>query len=650
MISANVAATNNAAIGNNTVGLIVTDEGGLTATANLIVTVTQMNTMTGSNVTVAGNGVALIFSNVMTAGNTSITEIDPSAVGPLLSGYSAGGVAFNVSTTAVFSGPIVITFDVPGITDPTIFSTLRILHGEGTPSALIDRTILPPDSPAPDFANKKISARVTSLSPFVLAKIDLSALTYEADVAPRPNGNGSVTISDWVQVGRFAAGLDTPSAGNEFQRADSAPRASFGDGKITVSDWVQAGRYAAGLDGTAFAAGPTTFIAAAQPTAHTPEIEGTRLLSVRNEIFQRGQLNSLPIEIAAQGNENAAAFSLNFDPKQLTFVDAVVSNGAALQVNQSQAANGRLGVALALPAGQQIAAGTRSLLTLRFIPNGGEGDVITNINFSDQLLKREVVDVFAAPLAAVNYTGGSVTIRGRAAANVSAASYVVAELAAEAIASAFGAGLATMTAGAVSMPLPHTLGGTSVKVKDALGVERIAPLFFVSPNQINYQIPAATAEGIAVVTITNSLGEVTSGILRIARVAPGLFTAEASGKGWAAAEVVTVAGDGSQTVSPVARFDQSQNKILPVPIDVSAHLTVLVLYGTGIRQRGDLAEVKVKVGGVEAAVEFAGAQANYSGLDQINVRLPKSLLGRGEVEVELMIAEKVANRVKVFCQ
>ncbi len=54
----------------------------------------------------------------------------------------------------------------------------------------------------------------------------IQALGYEADVAPRPlgNGNGLVTILDWGQMGRFAAGLDTPAVGSEFQRADCAPR------------------------------------------------------------------------------------------------------------------------------------------------------------------------------------------------------------------------------------------------------------------------------------------------------------------------------------------------------------------------------------------------------------------------------------------
>ncbi len=72
---------------------------------------------------------------------------------------------------------------------------------------------------------------------------------YEADVSPRPNGNnnGTVTIADWVQTGRFAAGVDA-AAGSEFQRADCAPKETKGDGRMSIADWVQAGRYAAGID------------------------------------------------------------------------------------------------------------------------------------------------------------------------------------------------------------------------------------------------------------------------------------------------------------------------------------------------------------------------------------------------------------------
>ena len=63
-------------------------------------------------------------------------------------------------------------------------------------------------------------------------------------------------------------------------------------------------------------------------------------------------------------------------------------------------------------------------------------------------------------------------------------------LASEAIAAAFGTGLATTTSAATTLPLPTQLAGTTVKIKDSAGIERLAPLFFVSPTQVNYQIPA----------------------------------------------------------------------------------------------------------------------------------------------------------------
>src|SRR6185436_7422307 len=83
-------------------------------------------------------------------------------------------------------------------------------------------------------------------------------IPYEGDVAPRPTGSGTLVVSDWVQIGRFSVGLDTPAPGSEFQRADCAPRAMLGDAQVTVADWVQAGRYSVGLDSVTAAGGPTS--------------------------------------------------------------------------------------------------------------------------------------------------------------------------------------------------------------------------------------------------------------------------------------------------------------------------------------------------------------------------------------------------------
>ena len=127
-----------------------------------------------------------------------------------------------------------------------------------------------------------------------------------------------------------------------------------------------------------------------------------------------------------------------------------------------------------------------------------------------------------------------------------------------------------------------------------------------------------------------------------------MFAADASGKGWAAADVVYVKSDQSQVIERVARFDVGQNKIVPVPIDVGTDAVVLVLYGTGIRHRAELAQVKVKIGGLDAVVDYADKQGQFQGLDQINVRLPKSLLGRGEVNVEVSVEGKAANTIRIM--
>src|SRR5262249_41679477 len=74
---------------------------------------------------------------------------------------------------------------------------------------------------------------------YTSGNISIAAVSYEADTSPRPVGDRVLTATDWVQVGRFAARLDLPAAGDEFQRADCAPRFSRGDGRITIRDWVQ---------------------------------------------------------------------------------------------------------------------------------------------------------------------------------------------------------------------------------------------------------------------------------------------------------------------------------------------------------------------------------------------------------------------------
>src|SRR6185503_5711727 len=55
---------------------------------------------------------------------------------------------------------------------------------------------------------------------FTAGSVTLLAADFEGDAAPRPNGDRSLTIVDWVQVGRYVAGLDPIPAPDAFQRAD----------------------------------------------------------------------------------------------------------------------------------------------------------------------------------------------------------------------------------------------------------------------------------------------------------------------------------------------------------------------------------------------------------------------------------------------
>jgi uncharacterized protein (TIGR03437 family) len=118
--------------------------------------------------------------------------------------------------------------------------------------------------------------------------------------------------------------------------------------------------------------------------------------------------------------------------------------------------------------------------------------------------------------------------------------------------------------------------------------------------------------------------------LTITPISPGLFSLNATGSGLAAALVLRVKADNSQAFEPVAQFDQAQNKYVPVPIDLgpATDRVFLVLYGTGIRGRSALGAVSVKAGDATAPVSFAGAAAGFTGLDQINAELPKTLAGK----------------------
>jgi uncharacterized protein (TIGR03437 family) len=231
---------------------------------------------------------------------------------------------------------------------------------------------------------------------------------------------------------------------------------------------------------------------------------------------------------------------------------------------------------------------------------------------------------------------------------VSAASYSP-RVAPESIVTAFGSDLVAATEAASGVRLPAVLAGTSVKVTDSAGTERAAALYFVSPTQMTFVVPAGPAPGPGYVSVTGRDGAVSVGPLAIEPVAPSLFSADASGRGVAAAVALRVSTSGAQTQEPVARFDAAQARFVAQPISLGPETdqVYLLLFGTGIRFRGSLSGVRCRIGGVPAEVTYAGPQGAYPGLDQVNVKVPRSLAGRGDVEIELTVDGRAANHVGV---
>jgi uncharacterized protein (TIGR03437 family) len=167
-------------------------------------------------------------------------------------------------------------------------------------------------------------------------------------------------------------------------------------------------------------------------------------------------------------------------------------------------------------------------------------------------------------------------------------------------------------------------------------MERSAEVLFVSATQVNYMVPSGTSLGAATVTITSGAGDVSTGPLNIQSVTPNLFQDPENGD---PADTPPVAQllrlrDGVQTVEPLlSRIDMGPD----------SDQLFMMLYGTGIRFRNSLASVLVSIGGEQVPVDYAGPQGEFAGLDQINVRLPRSLAGRGVVPLQVTVEGESAN-------
>lgn len=200
-----------------------------------------------------------------------------------------------------------------------------------------------------------------------------------------------------------------------------------------------------------------------------------------------------------------------------------------------------------------------------------------------------------------------------------------------AIVSIFGSTLSMATASASAVPLPTSLADTNVTVN---GLP--ARLLYVSPTQINVELPYITPPGPVRVVVTSAGAASTPFATQVSPAAPGIFT-DAAGQAAALDD-----GDGDDAVD--AGHPAKAGSV------VSLFLTGLGAVNAPVRagQPGPLsplataaATVTATVGGLPAEVQFAGLAPGYAGLAQVNLVVPP--LPTGVYPVIIVVGDAMSN-------
>ncbi len=184
--------------------------------------------------------------------------------------------------------------------------------------------------------------------------------------------------------------------------------------------------------------------------------------------------------------------------------------------------------------------------------------------------------------------------------------------------------------GTPDLDLPTLLNNISVEVHG-----RSAGIFALSNlggfDQLNILVPPDLEPGKGPIVVRNAAGQiVAAGEIEVAPVTPGIFTANANGSGAPAALYYRYRNGVLIGVENAFRFSQESNQFVPRPIDLGPpeDEVFLVLFMTGIRGVAQAQSTRVLIGGEELVPLFVGAQGGFAGLDQVNIKLSRTLRGR----------------------
>lgn len=208
----------------------------------------------------------------------------------------------------------------------------------------------------------------------------------------------------------------------------------------------------------------------------------------------------------------------------------------------------------------------------------------------------------------------------------------------EAIANAASYAIGTLAPASYGVLFGQRLTGGVLRLRDAAGATLTPELIFSGETQINFIVPAGVARGSASITVTTPNGA-SEFPVTIAATAPGMFSANGTGQGLAAAQALIVNADKSITTLTVGNG--------PIPVRAGTEV-YLVLYGTGIRGRSP-AGIFASVGGAQVEVLYAGPQGTFPALDQVNLRVPLTV-ALGVDELRVVVDGALANVVTAVFQ
>ncbi len=172
----------------------------------------------------------------------------------------------------------------------------------------------------------------------------------------------------------------------------------------------------------------------------------------------------------------------------------------------------------------------------------------------------------------------------------------------------FGSTLAPSgtTDSAASLPLPVTMAGVSATVN---GVE--APLYYVSPTQLNIQVPWQTTVGSPAKLWVNNNGQLASQTFNVSATSPGIFTDQNK----------TIVPNGSAAHGQITTLYMAGTGAVTPPIATGAAPST----STPLSDLPAPANTTITVGGVEASTRFIGIPYYLVGVTQINFEIPTGI-------------------------